>query len=182
MYYNSFMASRGSRKEGPRRPARTPPSDGDAPAPEPATRAERKDRLIQARVPRELESTVKAEAERRRLSVSHLIRSVLEDAFDLVDDVVADVDQIVSDSMHLARNVGRNARRMASAGTREDPPERSSPDLDHIAAWNEVTLNRPVSCSQCADEIGRGARGYVGLSDDASAERAWLCARCVEAL
>ena len=45
----------------------------------------RKDRLIQTRVPRDLESTLKREARRRRLTVSHLIRNVLEDAFQLVD-------------------------------------------------------------------------------------------------
>ncbi len=177
MSYTLGMASRGSRRSGSRRRARAPSSsrpDEEGPP------RERKDRLIQARVPRELESTVKAEAERRRLSVSHLIRSVLEDAFDLVDDVVADVDQIVSDSVHLARNVGRNARRIASPTAREDTPPPA--DLDHIAAWNEVTLNRPVACSQCGDPIGRGTRGFVGLSDDPRAERAWLCGPCVEAL
>ena len=60
-----------------------PMAESDAPSP-------RKDRLIQTRVPRDLEATLRLEARRRRLTVSHLIRSVLEDAFDLVDDVVAD--------------------------------------------------------------------------------------------
>jgi predicted DNA binding CopG/RHH family protein len=41
--------------------------------------AERKDRLIQTRVPRQLASTVKEEARRRRLTVSQLIRNVLEE-------------------------------------------------------------------------------------------------------
>ena len=79
----------------------------------------RKDRLIQTRVPQQLESTLKQEARRRRSTVSHLIRSVLEDAFDLVDGVVADVDEIVSDSARLARNVRRNAQRLSG------PPARS---------------------------------------------------------
>src|SRR5512145_2275080 len=75
----------------------------------------RKDRLIQTRVARDLESTLKREAERRRLTVSHLIRNILEDTFQLVDDVVANVDEIVSDSVELARRVGRDARRVADA-------------------------------------------------------------------
>lgn len=154
----------------------------------PDDRSERKDRLIQARVPRDLEITLKAEARRSRLSVSHLIRNVLEDAFDLVDGVVTDVDQIVSDSVHLARNVQRNARRLASPRQRSgpshpEPPDRASPpDLSHVAAWNEVVLNRPLPCSRCGAEIPQGARGFVGLSDDPQAERAWLCPGCVEDL
>jgi hypothetical protein len=75
----------------------------------------RKDRLIQTRVPEDLESTLKREARRRRLTVSHLIRNILEDTFQLVDDVVANVDDIVNDSVELARRVGRDARRVAGA-------------------------------------------------------------------
>jgi hypothetical protein len=79
------------------------------------SRARRKDRLVQARVPRDLESTLKREARRRRLTVSHLIRNVLEDTFQLVDDVVANVDDIVNESVEIARRVGRDARRVADA-------------------------------------------------------------------
>jgi hypothetical protein len=148
-----------------------------------ASGPDRKDRLIQTRVAQDLETTLKTEAQRRRLSVSHLIRNVLEDAFDLVDDVVSDVDQIVADSVHLARNVGRNARRIVGS---RDPVEASDPEppsaLAHVLAWNEVVLNRPVTCAGCGDEISRGARGFTGLCDDPGAERAWLCSVCVEAL
>ena len=77
------------------------------------SRRDLKDRLIQTRVPESLESKLKKEAGRRRLSVSHLIRNVLEDTFDLVDGVVADVDTIVQDSLGLAGRVGRDAGRIA---------------------------------------------------------------------
>lgn len=157
----------------------------------------RKDRLIQTRVPRELESTLKEEAQRRRLTVSHLIRSVLEDAFDLVDGVVADVDEIVHDSARLARNVSRNARRLASPGRERgshpepraasggadpEPPAPAAADFPHVYAWNELVLNRPATCSGCGARIARGQRGFFGLSEEAAAPRACLCARCVEAL
>lgn len=143
----------------------------------------KKDRLIQTRVARDLETTLKAEAQKRRLSVSHLIRNVLEDAFDLVDGVVSDVDQIVSDSVHLARNVGRNARRLVGSREREEAPDsEAARDVSHVVAWNEVVLNRAMPCAGCGAEIPRGARGFVGLSDDPQAERAWLCPPCIEAL
>jgi hypothetical protein len=142
--------------------------------------AARKDRLIQTRVPRDLEATLKHEAQRRRLSVSHLIRSVLEDTFQLVDGVVTDVDQLVTDSVHLARNVRRNARRIGSAD-RERETLRSVPrdDLSHVYAWNELVLHRETTCSCCGTSIARGERGFSGLSDDPQALRVWLCGRCV---
>jgi hypothetical protein len=143
----------------------------------------RKDRLIQTRVPQQLESTLKQEARRRRSTVSHLIRSVLEDAFDLVDGVVADVDDIVSDSARLARNVRRGAQRLASPGRpREAPASPSDADFPHVYAWNELVLNRSATCSACGVTIARGERAFVGLSDDRDAPRDILCERCVEAL
>jgi hypothetical protein len=74
--------------------------------------------LVQTRVPRELESRIKEEAQRRRLSVSQLVRNLLEDTVDLVDGVLGGVDEIVADSMDLAENVGRDALRVARAATR----------------------------------------------------------------
>jgi hypothetical protein len=76
-------------------------------------RKELKDRLIQTRVPQGLESTLKEEAEKRRLSVSHLIRNVLEDAFHLVGDVVSSAGRIAEDSVELAGQVAEEAGRIA---------------------------------------------------------------------
>lgn len=78
-------------------------------------RKELKDRLIQTRVPQGLESTLKEEAEKRRLSVSHLIRNVLEDAFHLVDDVVSGAERIAEDSVELAGQVAEEAGRIAKS-------------------------------------------------------------------
>src|SRR5690606_29964492 len=80
-----------------------PPRRGRRPAPD----NERKDRVIQTRVPRDLEDTLRNAAGRQRVSVSHLIRHVLEDTFQLVDNIVAD-------SASLMGNVSRDARRLAA--------------------------------------------------------------------
>ena len=74
---------------------------------------QRKDRLIQTRVPKDLESTLKDEARKQRLSVSHLIRNVLEDTFNLVDNVVVEVDKVVTDSVTAAQTFKRDAVRLA---------------------------------------------------------------------
>ncbi len=155
----------------------------DASTDTPPRESARKDRLVQTRVPRDLEATLKDEARRRRVSVSHLIRSLLEDTFQLVDGVVTDVDQIVADSLHLARNVRRRARNIGSPDrTRATPDVEAEADLSHVYAWNELVLHRAANCSGCGAEIGRGERGYAGLSDVADAPRVWLCERCVSEL
>lgn len=87
---------------------------------------QRKDRLIQTRVPQNLESTLKDEARKRRLSVSHLIRNVLEDTFNLVDNVVTEVDRVVADSVGMAQTLKRDAQRLA-ATARGQTAHRSVP-------------------------------------------------------
>ena len=144
-------------------------------------------------MPQDLERTLRAEAKRQRLSLSQLVRNALEDAFELVDGVVADVDQIVSDSFTLARNVSRNAQRLADSRHRqiepgegredEDAPREEAPaDLSHVYGWNELVLHRPAHCARCGVTIDRGQRGFASVSDQPDAAHAWLCPSCIESL
>jgi hypothetical protein len=145
-----------------------------------------KDRIVQARVPRDLESRLKREASRRRLTVSHLVRNVLEDAFQLVDGVVANVDALVDDSVELVRRVGSDARRVAGAMREATPQPAAAParddDLVSVWAWNRVVLNRAVDCSRCGRRLTRGSEAHAGLRDEPGPPRAWLCGSCIEAL
>jgi hypothetical protein len=149
--------------------------------------SERKDRLIQTRVPEKLETTLKEEARRRRTTVSQIIRNLLEDTFLLVDGVVANVDQIVSDSARLAQHVGRDVRRRGEAeqagpAACGEPLDDAAQQLARVQAWNEVVLNQAVPCTRCGVELPRGRTAYLGLGEDSTAPRAWLCAAAVESL
>ena len=167
------------------------------------TADDRKDRLVQTRVPRDLESALKEEAGKRRLTVSHLIRNVLEDALDIVDDVVAGVDDIVSDSMGMAQAVQQDATRLARRAVRgvdsvvherrgaaedddqpdeSEPPEAPADPLAHVDAWNRVTLNKNVDCASCGNAVTRGSEGALGVSSDPSAPTTWLCGTCLDSL
>ena len=148
----------------------------------PAARA-RKDRLIQTRVPEELQTTLKEEADRRRLTVSHLIRSILEDTFHLVDDVVTDIDKVVNDSVDLAMNVGRNARKLAKQIPQSKPAKTNwDRGLEDVYGWSELVLQRPAKCKRCSDELERGEQAFVGLTDKPRRSRVWLCGACMRAV
>ena len=153
--------------------------------------SERKDRLIQTRVPEKLETTLKDEARRRRTTVSQMIRNVLEDTFDLVDGVMANVDQIVTDSVELAHQVGRDARKISRHGKDafrdlalpcQDPLPDAEERLAHVQAWNEVVLNQPIACTKCGANLPRGSGAFTNLSDPKDMPRAWLCSKAVDAL
>jgi hypothetical protein len=101
---------------------------------------QRKDRLIQTRVPQNLENTLKDEARKRRLSVSHLIRNVLEDTFNLVDNVVSEVDRVVADSVGMAQTLKRDAQRLA-ATARGQTAHRERDGEPRTAGTDEVASN-----------------------------------------
>ena len=149
---------------------------------------ERKDRLIQTRVPEKLETTLKDEAKRRRTTVSQMIRNILEDSFQLVDGMVANVDQIVVDSVELAQKVGRDARKIGEDVIRDltAPCREPLPDAEErigsAQAWTGVVLNKPTACTKCGAELSRGSRAYTGVGEQSNDSRAWLCTRSVELL
>lgn len=149
--------------------------------------SERKDRLIQTRVAGKLESALKQEARKRRTTVSQMIRHILEDTFDLVDGVVASVDAIVSDSVELAQQVGRDVRRISEAKGRTRAPCRppladADARLAAVNAWQVVVLNRAVPCARCGAELPRGHEAYRGVGDDPARPDAFVCAASVQAL
>jgi len=144
--------------------ARPRPRRGRTPLPE----GSRKDHLVQTRVDGELDEALRDAARQRRVTVSQLIRNVLEDTFQLVDNVVADAAQ-------LTATVKRDARRVADAARgRRDP-------LASVEAWQEVVLGKDQRCARCATVLPRGERALMGVTDE-SGPRPWLCAACGDAL
>lgn len=153
---------------------------------------------------------LKKEAKRRRLSVSHLIRNVLEDTYKLVDGVISDVDDLVHDSVALTGRVRREAQEIARAAAARDvtsptteppvivvpPPASPSETGSHtvpkeatfeertadVYAWNPVVLHRPARCERCFTALDRGLTAHLGLSQDPSAAPRWLCAACLQAI
>lgn len=161
------------------------PKRGRKPAPD----TERKDRVIQTRVPKDLESTLKEAAERERVSVSHLIRNVLEDTFNLVDNIIADSAQLVDTVRRDASKLAASARRTEL--TNDSKPNSAmttaaahhaslaEPSINDVEAWQEVLINKPVHCAHCGVMLARGAKALRGLSATSGAASVWLCPPCL---
>jgi hypothetical protein len=130
---------------------------------------QRKDRLIQTRVPQNLESTLKDEARRRRLSVSHLIRNVLEDTFNLVDNVVTEVDRVVADSVGMAQTLKRDAQRLA-ATARGQTAHRAASDGGKV----EAPTDAPADAAEGASAAPEASEEAVPPPDESLPRRAAL--------
>jgi ribbon-helix-helix CopG family protein len=137
----------------------------------PLPEAERKDKVIQARVPEELSETLQEAARQKRVSVSQLVRDVLDDTFNLVDDVV-------SGTRELSERVRRDARRIADSARGRRP---ASDLVDTVDAWQELVVNREVACARCGRLLARGAKA-LGSVDISGGARVWLCLACAQQL
>jgi hypothetical protein len=125
-------------------------------------RQQTKDRVLQARIPEQLDEELRTRAEQLGLSVSTIVRNVLLHTFDLVEGVVTDSSQI--------------ARALTS---RDSAP--STPDAEPaVIGWQEVILNRNGVCEQCNAILPVGQPAAVGVPTGARATL--LCLECLSAM
>lgn len=141
----------------------------------PLPEGERKGRLVQTRVPETLDEALKEEARKHRVSVSQLIRNVLEDTFSLVEHAVAEATSlgqtVKRDAQRIAESVKGKPKQSASAAT--DPPS-----LEGVYGWQEIVLSAERRCSRCHKLLSKHAKGYLGLQDNPSARRVVICSSC----
>jgi len=125
-------------------------------------RRQTKDRVLQARIPEQLDDELRGRAESLGLSVSTIVRNVLLHTFNLVEGVV-------SDSAHLAR--------VAQGRDISPPPEAGSQAGESVViGWQEAVLNLNGVCEQCNTILARGETAAVGVPT--RARPVLLCQAC----
>jgi hypothetical protein len=153
-------------------------------------------------VPERLETVLKQEAKKQRLSVSHLIRNVLEDALALVDNVVAGGEELVEGSVRIAEQVARDARKLAASarGTPTKPRPPEAPEVGVTGTTKRVNPRRSRKLESdrsrreparyAARARGRTPRGeqpapalgHVLAWNEVVLNRTARCARCASEL
>jgi hypothetical protein len=125
-------------------------------------RKQTKDRVLQARIPEQLDEELRDRAAQLGLSVSTIVRNVLLHTFDLVEGVVID-------SSHIARAL---AGRDAAA---------SDPEMETtVIGWQEVILNRNGVCEECNVILPVGQRAAIGVPTGPRVTL--LCMECLATL
>lgn len=106
-----------------------------------AKAAERKDQVLQARVPQSLYDELAAQARRLRVPVSNLVRNILEDSVRMVGN-------IVYDSLEIA---------LALSGRADDRA------LSDVLGWQPMTANRRITCARCRVQIPKSAEAFLSV-------------------
>jgi hypothetical protein len=139
----------------------------------------KKEKLVQTRVPGVLDETLREQARKNRVSVSQLIRNVLEDTFNLVENAV-------SEAAALGQTVKRDAKRLAATATgqrrKTSAPIEEPVWFEAVYAWQDVVLNREAGCAMCKRLIERGDHGLIGLEPGGAKPRYTLCPTCAATL
>ncbi len=150
---------------------------------EAAEAAEKKDKVLHTRISPSLDREIKRKARGLGMSVSTVVRNVLLNTFDLVED-------IVSDSTHLALTIaGEDEEKPPSASTARRAAERSAGGTvgdaaiaaGEILGWQELVLNLNAVCDHCNEILAKGSRAATALRD-APGPRTIICDSCLAAV
>src|SRR5262245_15243421 len=117
---------------------------------------EKKERVIHTRVPESLDDEIRRKATDLGLSVSNLVRNILQHTVGLVED-------IVHDSAEIARTA--RGTKAAFHGGKQDAAS-NAPDPDrpiHVLGWHVAILNVNAVCDTCNAILPKGSRAGVGI-------------------
>jgi hypothetical protein len=123
---------------------------------------EKKEKVIHTRIPHSLDEEIREQASRLGVSVSNLVRNVLENAVGLVGDIVAD-------SANLAKTV-----------TGEGADEESSPErAGEVLGWQEAVLQINAVCESCNAILPRGSKAAIAIQQG-GATKMFRCLECLK--
>ncbi|CAA0119995.1 Uncharacterised protein [Halioglobus japonicus] len=134
-------------------------------------RGQTKDRVLQARIPEQLDDEIRGRAEQLGLSVSTIVRNVLLNTFDLVEGVVSDSSQIAR-ALSGAKESQPTAKKELPSPL---PVETDSPDS--VIGWQQVILNKNGVCEQCNAILKIGETAALGVPTGPRA--LLLCSDCL---
>lgn len=117
---------------------------------------EKKERVIHTRVPESLDDEIKRRATDLGLSVSNLVRNILQHTVGLVEDIVHDSAEIARSARDTKAAFGGDA-----AAAESDPPATERPE--QVVGWQIAILNVNAVCDTCNAILPKGSRAGIGL-------------------
>lgn len=133
---------------------------------------EKKERVIHTRISESLEEELKGRASSLGVSVSKLVRNVLQNTFGLVED-------IVSDSASVARSARGDGPIGSEAPAASAAAQGGAVAPGRIIGWQPLILDLDAPCQGCNAILPKGSEAAVAVTDGAG-PRLILCGECLE--
>jgi predicted RNA-binding Zn-ribbon protein involved in translation (DUF1610 family) len=110
---------------------------------------QRKERVLHTRVSEKLDTELKEKAAGLGVSVSNLVRNILLNTVEMVEDIVAD-------SNSIARAASKNKAPAAAE-------EANAPASPNVLGWQPLTLNLNALCDACNAVLPKGADAAMAV-------------------
>lgn len=122
---------------------------------------EKKERVLHTRISETLDQELRDKASSLGVSVSNLVRNILSNTFDLVEDIARD-----------SATVARSARGGEASKPAAPPPGR-------VIGWQKLILELNALCERCNDILRKGTEAAVGVTDTGTGKPI-ICIPCLE--
>jgi hypothetical protein len=117
---------------------------------------EKKERVIHTRVPEALDEEIRRRATGLGLSVSNLVRNILQHTVGLVED-------IVHDSAEIARTARDTKAAFLGGAPGGESSEPAGERQTQIIGWHLAILNVNAVCDTCNAILPKGSRAGIGI-------------------
>ncbi len=134
---------------------------------------EKKERVIHMRVEPSLDTELKERAGRLGLSVSNLVRNILQHTFGLAGDVIKDSAQVA----RSARGEPESSSHTNEAA--RDTSVSQPPAPARTLGWQRFTLGLNALCERCNAILPKGSEAAIGVLDGPG-RRPITCLPCAE--
>jgi hypothetical protein len=127
---------------------------------------DRKERVIHTRVAEDLAEEIKRRAQNLGVSVSNLVRNILQNAIGLVEDILLD---------------GTEAARAARRGLHqeEEAPAERPAAASRVLGWQPAVLAVNAVCERCNAILPRGTRAAIAVLGEPGPP-IFRCESCLE--
>lgn len=137
------------------------------------TTDKKKEKVLHARISQDLEKQIRKEAGTLGVSVSNLVRNILANTFDLVENIVTDSADITRSSRR--RSARPSTEKQAYAATQTQPASEPV----RVLAWQEAILNLNAVCGQCNKILEKGSRAAIAVVEG-NGPRPSICLTCLK--
>lgn len=123
----------------------------------------RKDRILNTRITDELDEQLRQAAEEMDVSVSQLVRRILQRTVDMVGNLSGNVEYLVNEVVEDVANIADVGKPGPAARDL-----RNSPLLRSVIGWQPVKAQRRQRCALSGAQIEAGDDAWVSVRSDGS--------------
>lgn len=141
----------------------------------------KKEKVLHTRISESLDGEIRDHASQLGVSVSNLVRNVLQNTFGLVGDIVADSSNIAASAKGSQQPGSGDAPTVGwvSPATGPGPGAPAVAAEPLILGWQEALLAINGVCDRCNTILPKGTRAAIALYEGAG-PRTFRCLTCLE--